>query len=151
MKEIKLTQGQVALVDDEDFEFLSQWNWAAFKHRNDYYAIRKKAPRLMHRLIMKAEPGLQIDHIDHNGLNNQKVNLRRCNNSQNHMNMKPLSKTTKYKGIEYRKTKTPYYKAYISPDGKKIDLGRFSNEIDAARAYDEAAKKYYGEFAYLNF
>ena len=85
MKEIILTQGQVALVDDEDFEYLNQWKWCAIKSRKTYYTTRTiyipcKMTVIMHRIIMNTPLDMTVDHIDHNGLNNQKYNLRICTN-----------------------------------------------------------------------
>ena len=154
MKEIQLTQGKVALVDDEDFEYLNQRKWCARKHRNTFYAttsewINKKSQNIsMHRLILDG-CRKQIDHADSNGLNNQKYNLRRCTSQENNRNRKPyLGKSSIYKGVSFSKN---IYRAQISINRKPILLGRFSLEIEAAKAYDEAAKLYFKEFAYLNF
>jgi hypothetical protein len=150
MKEIKLTQGKVALVDDEDFEYLNQWKWHAHKDRLNYwYAIRtvsgKRIP--MHRQIMNTPKDRQVDHIDHNGLNNQRSNLRNCTRSQNQMNRKAFGKS-KYIGVNFKSNKIV---AQIHVHGKKYHLGYFNTEEAAAIARDIASKKYYGEFANLNF
>jgi hypothetical protein len=94
MKEISLTQGQVALVDDEDYDYLMQWKWHFYKGTHSHYAVcslpRKNGKRTgfrMHRLIMNTPPDLVVDHIDHNGLNNQKSNLRNCTKCQNQANI----------------------------------------------------------------
>ena len=153
MKEIKLTQGQVALVDDEDYDFLNQWKWYAHKGRKDglFYAGKRNNGDIkqiwMHRLIMNTSRGLTVDHIDHNGLNNQKCNLRNCSMSQNKMNVTPIG-LSKFLGVHPRNDK---YVAQIKVNGKKIYIGTFKTEEDAAHAYDNAAKKYFGEFANLNF
>ena len=104
MKEIKLTQGKVALVDDEDFKWLSYFKWFAHKYSNNrhrviaYYKVarRKYASLYMHRLIMNAPDGLEIDHIDHNPLNNQKSNLRLVTHTENCLNRKRKKLTNSY-------------------------------------------------------
>jgi len=153
MKEIKLTQGKVAFVDDEDFEYLNQFKWHAVKNRNTFHAKRNKSikhnkPRellYMHREIINAPKNLMVDHRDHNGLNNQRSNLRLCNNSQNHMNRTPWGRS-KYLGVSfhYRNTK-------IRATILNYHLGYFDTEEKAAHAYDLKAKELFGEFANLNF
>jgi hypothetical protein len=156
MKEIKLTKGKVALVDNEDFEYLNQWKWQAFITQAGLYVSRivydngKRIRIYMHRAIMKLSLGVQfIDHVDHNGLNNQKSNLRICTSSQNQGNRKIGTHSSKYKGV-FLKNKR-YIISQIKIKGKCIYLGTFKTEEAAARAYDAEAKKYHGEFANLNF
>lgn len=156
MKEVKLTQGKVALVDDEDYEYVNQWKWCAHKQRNTFYAVRN-SPRpnskliKMQNVIMNTENGMVADHIDRNGLNNQKYNLRVCNNADNLKNRAPSKNCTSiYKGVS-KNGKRKKWKASITSNGVAIYLGVFATEVDAAHAYDEAAKKLHKEFAYLNF
>jgi hypothetical protein len=159
MKLIALTQGQFAQVDDEDFDYLNQFNWYAHKNRdNGFYAlrtihtglrsIRKTAHPSMHRTIMKEPEGLFVDHIDHNTLNNQKSNLRICTRQQNQRNRVSHGKS-KYLGVYIRKD--GFISARVGPVENYKHLGYFKTEELAARAYDERAKVLYGEFANLNF
>lgn len=157
MKKIKLSQGKVTLVDDEDFEYLNQFKWCAMKGNSTFYVIRhtsqknelKKECLLLHRVIMNAPKGVEVDHIDHNGLNNQKYNLRLCTNSQNHMNRISHGKS-KYLGVSFH-TSRKYIRAVITIKSKHQHIGYFKTEKEAALAYDKAALKYFGEFANLNF
>ena len=156
MKEIPLTQGKTVLVDDEDFEYLNQWKWFYCKSRKTGYAKRASGKRpnkrqiSMHRMIMQPNPGMEVDHIDHNGLNNQRCNLRNCTPTDNKRNgFKHRNNTSGYIGVtwEMRRQK---WSANIQANNKNIFLGRFDMAKDAACAYDAAAQKYYGDFAYTN-
>lgn len=155
MKEIKLSQGRVALVDDLDYEILNQIKWYAAKYKFTSYAvchesITRKTIQ-MHRLIMNTPSDMQVDHIDHNGLNNQRINLRNATKRQNSMN-KNKHKESILKGVHCSvKNGKHYFYAQIGVNYKHINLGVFETAINAARAYDEAAKKYHGEYANLNF
>lgn len=158
MKQIPLTQGQFALVDDKDFEYLNQFKWQALKDKVTYYAVRsvtlnkKQYPVLMHRVILEiADPKMQGDHMDHNGLNNQRYNLRIVTRKQNIRNSTGNKKSASiYKGVTYIKSSKKWC-AQISINGKNKHLGVFTDEIEAAKKYDEMARLHYGEFAYLNF
>jgi hypothetical protein len=155
-KEIYLTQGKVALVDDDDYEWLSMWRWFADRGSNDtFYARRNEKgsnPKKvrMHREIVGAPGNMEVDHIDGDGLNNQKGNLRICEKIGNAKNRR-LHKNNKsgYKGVCWHKQHKKWY-SHIKANKKYIFLGLFDNLIDAARAYDQAAKIYHGEFAKLN-
>ncbi len=158
-RRIKLTQGQYAKVDPEDFETLNQFKWCAAKDYDTFYAIRfartannKKTTVKMHRQIMNAKKTDIVDHKNHDGLDNRKKNLRIATASQNNANRKRGKNygTSKYKGV-IKDTSSGKWRAGISYNGKHIHLGMFDDEIEAAKAYDEAAKKYYGEYAVLNF
>ena len=161
MKKIKLSKSQFALVDDEDYDELIKYKWCASYCNNtkSFYAMRTGrvsdldacgATIRMHRVIMNAPKGMQVDHIDHNTLDNQKINLRICTASQNAMNKGP-SKSNKsgYKGVGWDK-KYNKWEAQIMINGKHKRLGSFTCKHEAARVYNLASLKYHGEFAYIN-
>lgn len=152
MKKIKLTQNKFALIDDEDFDLVSQYKWHAGLRKHTYYAFNRRKNLLMHRLIMKVtDSKLQIDHINRNGLDNRKKNLRIVDNRKNSLNSRPKrnNKTSKYKGVDMHVCGK--WRAVIRPNKKQIHLGLFNNEKDAALAYDKKAKILFGEYAFLNF
>lgn len=157
MREIQLTQGKVALVDDEDFEYFNQWKWHAIKSGNTFYAYRNQKINdryeqiKMHRLILGITDSIVLaDHRDLNGLNNQKYNLRIATKAQNNANRRAAKNgVSKYLGVNWLPDRKKW-KAEIRKDGKNKHLGRFKNEIDAAMAYNKAAMEVHGEFAHLN-
>lgn len=163
MKKIELTQGLYALCDDEDYEMLMEGpKWQAAKSGNNYYAIRsrclgiktpkgyyKKETERMHVLIVGKRKGLVIDHINHNGLDNRKENLRFSTTNQNQHNRgKNKENKTGYKGVWAEKHGG--YRAQISIDNERIYLGVYKTPADAALAYNIAAIKYHRKFAKLN-
>lgn len=159
MKYIKLTRGKYAIVNDEDFEHLNKYKWYAHKSRDTYYAYRgdslngKKIVVAMHRQILglSYQDGLETDHRNHNGLDNRRDNIRICTRHQNSLNQLANKNTTsKYKGVSRDKNYKKWH-AHIKIHQKSYYIGKFDNEIDAAKAYDIKAKELFGEFAYLNF
>lgn len=154
MKEIKLTKGFVALVDDADYEWLNQWKWCAAATKRLWYAIRldsvtqKKVK--MHRVIMQAPAGLHVDHRDANGLNNQRHNLRLATALQNLANRRTFEHSSIYKGVHWDAERNKWF-AQINFNYKKFALGRFDSEVEAALAYDAKARELSGDFARLNF
>jgi hypothetical protein len=152
MKKIKLTKGKVALVDDEDFKWLSKHNWYASISGYNYYAQRTKKRKniRMHRVILNAPKGVIVDHINGNSLDNRKQNLRLCSQSENMCNrLSPVINTSGFKGVSQIKT-SKKWEAYINKDGKRVRLGNFLSAKEAALAYNKAAIKYPRDFAKLN-
>lgn len=157
MKKIPLTKGLVALVDDEDFEFLSSHAWfAALNGHGGYYAARNaktdRGWRLlrMHRVLLCAQSGECVDHINGDGLDNRRHNLRLATKAQNSANMRNTKGgTSRFKGVSANHGGK--WRAQIRVPGRKIWLGLHETEMRAAMAYDEAAKRLHGEFACLNF
>lgn len=157
MKEITLTQGQVALVDEDDFAWLSQFNWQACKasDRHPWYAgsnfKTEKGKRWlrMHRLIMKAQPGQDVDHIDGNGLNNQKANLRVCSHRENMRNRRPMN--GRFKGVFFEKDgrQNPWRVHVKTATGQKR-YGGCPTAEDAATVYNFLVAQLFGEFARYN-
>lgn len=153
MKEIPLTKGKVAFVDDEDFEYLNQFKWQLLSGRAVRFVIinRKKRLIMMHRdLLQLKDPKVKIDHINHNQLDNRKLNLRCCNQQQNMLNVSSHSdSSSKYLGVHFQK-QTKKWRAMIKVNGKSKHIGLFNEELEAAKAYNKMAIAIHGEFANLN-
>ncbi|MGA2171700.1 MAG: AP2 domain-containing protein [Sedimentisphaerales bacterium] len=157
-RRIHLGEGKYAIVDQKDFYQLNNLEWIAKEDFNSIYAVRffkfpgKRAKlNSMHRFIYDAPAGFFVDHRNCNGLDNRRDNLRPATRSQNNCNIpKRKNTTSRFIGVHFAK-KANKWVAQIKHTKKKIWLGYFDNEIDAAKAYDAAAAKYHGEFARLNF
>ena len=157
MKRIPLTQGQFAIVDKKDFGWLNQWKWHCRKVERVEYAVRsigkwgrQKALPMQH-VILSCPSGFEIDHINHNGLDNRRSNLRLCTHAQNMFNRRSNQgerRTSQFKGVSlssrYR------WRARIHVNDEVLELGYFDDECDAAIAYNKAAKEHFGTFAHLN-
>lgn len=159
MKQIPLTQGKFALVDNEDYKWLNQWKWCArpdgytcYVQRHSHRINGKPIHVQMHREILGLKRGdkRQCDHIDGNGLNNQRSNLRICTQSQNYFNQRSNGGSSQFKGVSWNKGADSWV-AYIKHKGKRFHLGYFDDETEAAIAYDSKAKELFGKFAKLNF
>lgn len=159
MKTIPLTQGKFALVDDEDYDRFSEFKWHAARRRNTFYAARwsprhlgKRKLLLLHREILLAPVGVEIDHKSGDGLDNQKENLRFATTKQNGQNQRKQPGTSsQFKGVYWSERRGKWYaQIHLRRRSAKF-LGGFDLEKDAARAYDAAARKLFGEFACPNF
>lgn len=153
MKLLKLSNKKIFTeVDDEVFEYLNQFKW--FLSTRGYVCRNKRKDSeytRIHRLIMNAPKGLEVDHIDNNPLNNQKSNLRICTHQENQRNQKKSkNRSSKFKGVSFNKL-TKKWESYIAHNNKFIHLGHYENEIDAAKAHDKSARELHKEYATLNF
>lgn len=165
-KLITLTRGYAAIVDDADYENLSRWNWRVLEHTPRLtYAVRKRRrgedtkafPHVvrMHRQMLglgrSAVDGIEVDHVNGNGLDNRRGNLRLCTRKENARNSScHFDGSSRFHGVSwYARDGIWVAQIWLAP--KNVYLGRFSDEIMAAKAYDAAAKEYFGVYARLNF
>lgn len=155
-RELRLRRGQVAIVDDDCFDWLSQWDWHLSP---DGYAMRGAATGTrsgggsvaMHRVVAGAAPGEVVDHINRDTLDNRRANLRICTQKDNSRNRRGwMSGASIYKGVSYDRERSIWV-ANIGVERRTIFLGRYQAEEDAARAYDAAARYAFKQFAHCNF
>jgi hypothetical protein len=157
-KEIPLSKGFFTIVDDEDYDFLIQWRW----HYSNGYAGRRvklgktingkrqRCTLYMHRVLLNTPDDMEGEHRDNNGLNNCRYNLRNATPSQNISNRSKFIKgSSKYKGVDFNK-RTGLWRARISFANKRLNLGYFKSQEEAAKVYNQAAIEHHGEFAQLN-
>jgi hypothetical protein len=153
-----LGEGFWTILEQEDFYRLRHFKWVVDGNGHNLYAVRLKisGPNKtrvvsMHREIMNANDRRFVDHRNCDSLDNRKSNLRFATQAENMRNRRKIKNTSsRFIGAYFEKQRKSWL-VQIRRNGKKIFIGRFKNEIDAAKAYDEAAKKYHGEFARLNF
>lgn len=156
MKTIPLSQGKIALVDDADYEAVSAFKWYANKIGRRFYAARhfrregKRSTQGLHQFLLPGVP--RIDHRDGDGLNNQRDNLRPATTAQNAQGFrrKCIRTSSVYRGVSWHSARKKW-RAGINVNGKRINLGDFALEADAARAYDTAAKQHFKDWSHLNF
>lgn len=149
MKLIFLTLNKKTIIDDCDYPLISKYKWYAAKTKPNRYIAQTGFGVLMHRLILNPDKGVEVDHINHNTLDNRRSNLRLVTSRQNHWN-RPKRENTKgsrFKGVHPMRKK---FRAIIRVNNKNLILGLFENEKDAANAYDNAAIINFGEFACTN-
>ena len=156
-KLIPLTRNRFAIVDAEDFDYLNQWKWHSIRRKKLCHVARnirksngKRSKIYLHQVILEKREGMETDHINGDGLDNRKSNLRLVTRGQNMMN-RALSKNNKsgYKGVSWINKDKVWY-SNIRVNRKTISLGHFGCKKRAALAYNVAAKEYFGEFARLN-
>jgi len=154
MKKILLTQGKVSLVDDDDYERLARYPWC---YKGSGYAVRrgpvtdgKQSLLYMHKEILNIGPEKEVDHINHDRLDNRRANLRVCDHKQNARNMKRRErKTSQFIGVYWERARRKWH-AQVKLNYRARFIGRFDSEEEAARAYDQAAVMLHGEFASTN-
>ena len=157
MKTIPLTQGFVAQIDDADYERVAQFKWSATRTKSNVYAIRKvrkptggTTSQLLHRYILGVtDRKIDVDHKDHNGLNCQRNNLRKCVRGENDGNRRKTRGASKFKGVSWDSSRSRW-RACIRIE-KTVHLGYFKDEVQAALAYDTAARIRFGVMANCNF
>ena len=157
---IPLSQGKFALIDEEDFPLVAPHRWYAVWCGKGWYARATIGGRnvYLHRLITNAPPKRVVDHINHDGFDNRRANLRVCSNGENMRNRsgRQRNNLTGYVGVSFAPTHGKYirkkpYRAFVFLDGKRISCGCYVTAEEAARARDRAAMELHGEFATLNF
>lgn len=150
--ELCIAGGRVVLLSEEDVGLVSKYHWYGVPSKKTVYARYQDAARkvtLMHRLILGADPGQIVDHINGNGLDNRRDNLRLVTAAQNSHNRRPHG-AIPFKGVTWAKGRTRY-RAELAVSERRIGLGSYATAEEAARAYDAAALAHFGEYAWLNF
>lgn len=158
MKIIKLTQGERTLIDDEDYDKVIKHSWCVHKNPKKHTIKKYAKARInkrnvyLHRFLLKPDSKILIDHINRDGLDNRRKNLRLVTASQNSMNStgRVHTRKSKYKGVSWIR-RDEKWAAKIEINNKKIILGVFNSQIQAARVYDKKAKELFGQYARLNF
>lgn len=151
MKYIPLTRGKEAIIDDDCLDLISPYKWRYAKLKTTEYATTGKGSLRMHRLIIGAKPDEEVDHINGSGLDNRRINLRKCTRAQNVRNTPKRNDTLNaYKGVHYMKHRGKW-QARIQINKKRINKGYFNTQVEAAHAYDDLAREHFGEYARLNF
>ena len=157
--EIYVGQGKFAICDWTDFDYVKAYNWrlttknssgCVYAQAWDSENIVGRKRISMHNIVLPVKDGFVPDHINGNGLDNRRSNLRYATKQQNGFNQKMRGGSSEYKGVSLEK-KTGLWRSYITHSGRRKYLGRYGNEIDAAKAYDMAASRLFGDFANLNF
>jgi hypothetical protein len=152
--EIIISDGTSVIVDAEDYDWLINWKWSAhgegYAMRGEHIGNRKYKYFTMHREIIGAKKGDIVDHVNGNKLDNRKENLRIANRSQNATNSKHRKNKSGYRGVCMDKRRGLWKSEIRVGDGKRKFLGYYEAKIEAAKAYNDAATKYHGEFAKLN-
>jgi hypothetical protein len=160
-RRIPLTRGKYAIVDPDDYERLSRYRWSASKSGKNWYALRREWSKrgkrnerciYMHREVIEVGKGKVVDHINRKSLDNRKSNLRAATAAQNMWNRRKQKKgksSSRYKGVGWVRHRR-CWRAEIWVNGERSHLGYFEGEVEAAKVYDQAAKKFHGEFAVLN-
>jgi hypothetical protein len=158
MKTVTLTNGQVALLDDGDYDLVKNLTWVAHKPKRSHTTYAKAQfvrnshiyRFLMHVLIARPQKGEKVDHADGNGLNNQRYNLRPCTHQENLRNRRISIHSSAYKGVCWHKERNKWRASITVDRGIHKFLGNFTSEVEAALAYNDAAMKYFGQYARLN-
>jgi hypothetical protein len=152
--EMELTLGKFTVIDKADYELVKNYRWC---YQNQGYVIAGTGEGaktiMLHRLLLGLkDPKLQGDHIDGNGLNNRRSNIRIATPVQNHQN-RAGSSLTRYKGVYANLVRGGgvEYIVILYINGEQVKIGTYSTAEEAARAYDKKAREIYGEFAWLNF
>lgn len=149
MASIEIAPGQSVLIDDDQYEEIAAHRWRAQKGKHTHYAAMNGGV-LMHRLIMRATKGDIVDHVNGDGLDNRKENLRLCSNAENMMNARKIAgRSSRFKGVSWNKDRSQWYST-IEKDGKRKFLGGYKDEAVAAKQYDNAALRMFGSYAKTN-